>query len=466
MMMKDRIAFWGTDDLEKDILVTVRLRAEDNRVDIWTFPKETLDQQFVENIFQDLKSVDFDKLPQPHTHIEQDMSQPSLLPDNIKARNTDVINRAEKEWYVRVLSTKLLAKLSAEVEELTTQVKTLTDFDKEAWNVTQKFWEKVNGHYESRDLDREHAGALRDKLNVSFAHLKSLRKVESKQFQEEAKEVAEKIRHELEQFAQAIASKRSNLGDIFESLKKLQENFNVAKLSREIRNELREKINETFEAVKQARKTANNNRFQGRIDGLKKVVANMEKLIREDEKELQFQQNRISQSGGQLEIQLREAKILLVKSRLESKQEKLKDMQNTLDELSKRAEKEEQARIKAEEKAQSREHTAKEVKAKTVNKHDQANANADEKAVQETSAPVVAVDESVVAQETSAPVVAVDEPVVAQETSAPVVAVTEPVAAQEITTETTKPSMEALTTTENDATEESNEAISEVEVKA
>ena len=120
--MKDKIVFWGTNDKNQNVLVTLRLRAADNKVDIWMFDKTKITPEFADKMFEDWDSIDVDTLPEPYEYMEHDMSSPSILPDTILANNTEMINRAEKEWYVKILATKLSMKLQEEVVQLVEQV--------------------------------------------------------------------------------------------------------------------------------------------------------------------------------------------------------------------------------------------------------------------------------------------------------------------------------------------------------
>lgn len=331
--MKDKIALWGTDERDNDVLIALRLRVNDNCVDIWTFPKNKIDHHIAEAMVREWDKIDPDNLPQPHNHLIQDMGQPSLLPDHLRTADTDIISRTEKEWFVRVLSTKLKAKLIAEIEQLQAQTDALNDYDKDVWDLVQSYWTKVGLHFQSRDLNREDAGILRDRLNACFNKLKSLRKEDNSRHDQEAKANANALNAELAKLSAQIAQKNANIKNLFEQLKKLQERAIQVRLTKDQRNELRDQIDHAFEAIRNARKQSRHDYYQNRITGLKDVIAKMEKSIAYDEKELKFQQSRFHQMSGQLEIQLREAKMQLTQSQLAGKVEKLNEMRTTLNQV-------------------------------------------------------------------------------------------------------------------------------------
>jgi chromosome segregation ATPase len=397
--MKDKIALWGTDEHDNDILIALRLRVDDNCVDVWTFPKSQLDIPAADAMVQDWEKIDPDNLPQPHTHIQQDMGQPSLLPEHIRTKNTDVISRAEKEWFVRVLSTKLKAKLNAEIEQLQAQTEALTDYDKEVWDLAQSYWQKINLHFQSRDLNRDDASSLRDRINACFAKLKSLRKEDNAKFDQEAKANAIMLQVELDRLTTQINNKRNNLSDVFEDLKKLQIRSQQVRISKELRNEIREKIDAAFEALRNERKKERSSRHNARINGLKDVISKMEKSLAIDENELKFQQSRMGQIGGQLEMQLREAKIQMVKSRVDAKVEKLNDMKATLQQVEAEMERE----LKREEAVANKSKEIKSRAEKADKKDEKPTANNSSDESHTLSATIVANDATAEITETAQP---------------------------------------------------------------
>lgn len=333
--MKDKIVFWGTDENEKDILVTLRLRAADNKVDIWTFAKDSVPDEFAEKMFKDWDDINTNEFPAEHQYIEHDLSEPSLLPQNIKAKNTEIVNRAEKEWYVKVLSSKLSQKLEEEIDQLAEQAKALTEYDKDLWASAKSYWDKVTQHLQDRDLTREHTATLRDKINACFESLKSLRGISNETFEADSKANLEKYTTQLTSLDERVALGK-NLNSIFDELKQMQEELKEATLTREGRKTLRDRLNEAFENIRNQRKDSRSRRLESRIKGLKAAIDRMEVSLTRDEEALTLEQSRIETTTGKLEAQLRDAKIQMVQARLDSKKDKLKDMKTTYTDLEER----------------------------------------------------------------------------------------------------------------------------------
>ena len=328
--MKNTIVFWATNENEQEILAVLRLREHDNKVDFWTFDKAVLAEAFIEKMFKDWDVLTDADFALANTHEERKMSDGNLLPDEIRTKETDLVSRAEKEWFVKVLSLKLMQQLTLEIDQLVLQVGEMEKNDPEAWDITKSYWDKVNRHYQERDLTR-------DQINTCFSKLKELRKSESESFESHANAVVESMLAKIEEIVAQVANSH-RLNDLFNNLRQLQTESQGLKITNKLAAKVRNAFNIAFEAIRSERKTSDNSRSQARLKGLEEVIKRMEKSIEQDQESLQYQQARKTETNRSLESQLLEAKIAMIEARIESKLEKLADMQKTFKQLKNQSE--------------------------------------------------------------------------------------------------------------------------------
>ena len=344
--MKTKLVLWGSDATDARVLIALQLRTKENKVDIFTFPENIATEEFSQKLLNEWRNdqpVDF---PEGHTHIEKELSvTESLLPEDLKVERGDVVQRAQTEWHFIVLSSKLYENYHSELEELKEKVEQLSGYSSEAWSELKNFWDKVQGQVRERNLFREHANDLRDNTNLLFTKMKELRKTLDNEFNKKSEEHLESFQSSLNELKDRL-EKGLNLSAIFEDLKRLQKEFKETRLTRDHRSSFWDKLDGMFKEVK-VKKFGNNAanqssspmvRLERRYEGLMNALEKMDQSIGRDKRDLEFQGRRAENSGGQLEAQLREAKVMMINERIRSKEEKLAEMLKTKEELEKRME--------------------------------------------------------------------------------------------------------------------------------
>ena len=341
--MKTKLVLWGSNATEEKILIAMRLRSEDNKVDIWTFPEAVATDEFARQLLGDWRNDVEVPFPESTTHLERELSMTdSLLPEEIKVERGDIIQRAQTEWHFVVLSSKLNEVYQTELGELKAKVAGLKSFNNDAWNELKSFWSKVQNQVRERNLLRGHADTLRDETNALFSQMKALRSTLDEEFRNNSQGLHDQFMEKLASLEKR-ASEGTRLPALFDELKELQRNFREIKLTREHRSKIWERLDATFKVVKEKRfgPNANNessalDRLNRRYNGLLGAIDKMQKSIARDQDDLNFQQRKIDSSDGQLEAQIRQAKIKMTKERIRSKNEKLAEMQQTKTDLEKR----------------------------------------------------------------------------------------------------------------------------------
>ena len=363
--MKNKLVVWGTNTENEKVLIALELQAEANKVLLYTFPEAIANEEFVNAMMQDWrngKEVDF---PEGYTTIERELSvTENLLPDHLKLERGDLIQRAQTEWHFAVLSAKLHTAYQEEMAEFKEKVAALSTYDSKLWDSLRGFWDKVQNQARERNLFREHADHLRDSINVMFDDLKKMRAQVQNEFNSASVGVYEEFNKALEDIEARIAAGGAKLNSVFDDLKQMQRRYRDARMSNDHRNKLWNRLDGAFKKAKERKfgPAANEGsvveRHDRRLGGLLDAMRRMEDSVRRDEEDLTFQRKKVDASEGQLESQIRQAKIKMIEERLNSKREKLAEMNQTKADVERQASNAKEKEVKRAEKELEKQHFA------------------------------------------------------------------------------------------------------------
>ncbi len=338
--MKTRIVMWGSNDKDQKVLIAIALRAEDNVVDIFTFPFESTTEEFYNLMLNEWREAHEVPFPEGFTHIIRPLTaSDSLLPPELKVDRADIIQRAQTEWHFVVLSNKLYQSFLNELKEIKEKLTGSDNYKNPLWEEMKETWEKIQKNIFDKTLMREHGQQLREMTNDIFTQLKDMRKNLDTEVDRVSREFADKFNTKLDEVEEKI---KSGLGlqPLFNDLKRMQQEFKDADLSRGDRAKIWKRIDSAFKSVKEkkfgeksTKDTSALDRLSRRYEGLLSAIDKMEKSIRRDDKDKHFQDDRIANTDGQLEAQLRMAKLKMIDERVHSKNEKLAEMLKTKIEL-------------------------------------------------------------------------------------------------------------------------------------
>ncbi|MEM6769866.1 MAG: hypothetical protein AAF597_04690 [Bacteroidota bacterium] len=332
--MRNRIAVWGRDAQEKRVLITIELQVSDNIVRIQTYPEKIVTDEVYKLFMDKWRKSEEAELPEPDRVIARELSvTEGLLPDDLKAEQTEMILRAQTEWHFHVLSDKLAQNYKAELAELEDRVERAGKYTSDLWNQAKNFWQKVQGQLQDKTLLREQGNEIRKRVDVTFEKLKAMREKLNEQYKEESSKHVQTFTGLLEDAEKRIGE-GTHLNKVFNDLRDIQRKFHNVKFTKEDRDAIYSRIDAAFKAVKAKRGQGDGGggavgRTEARLQGLLKAMDRMRSSLGRDQNDLKFERRRIEKTDGQLEKQIREAKVVMIESRMTSKQAKLDDMEKT-----------------------------------------------------------------------------------------------------------------------------------------
>ena len=337
--MKTKLVLWGQEKDENKILVALELKPTINQIRISVVPAEVATEELYKQLMSEWRDGKEVVFPESTTHEDIELTiTGALLPEGIQVDKPEVVQRAQTEWHFVVLSTKLNQQYQAELETLDEKITLLETYSQEEWEGLKVFWAKVQEQMRDRNLLRNHANILRDHTNELFAKLKNLRSIQDAEFYTEAEERYNKFVTALDNIDERIANNASWY-QLFDDLKRLQRDFRSTKLTRDLRTKVWNRLDGAFKTVKEKRfgssaNTSPYERVKRRYDGLLTAIDKMKRSIKRDNNDLEFEDRKVNSSfAGQLETQIRQAKIKMIQERVGQKMEKLSGMEKTLVEL-------------------------------------------------------------------------------------------------------------------------------------
>lgn len=354
--MKTKLVLWGhkgTEEIQEKVLLALELNPETNKVKTWVFEGEQASEEFSKELLNKWRQGQAVAFPEGIEATEIILSASvNPLPEGVTAEKQELLTRTQTEWIFMVLSTKLYQTYKTELDELQEKVDGLTKYSKDTWNNMKGFWSKVQQQINEQNLFREHINTLRSRTNELFSQLKTMRSKEDNQYEEQAAVNYNEIVARLEPIEENIQADKADLQKLFNALKDLQQHFKKTILTRNLRSKLWDRIDAAFKEVKKKRSpnSSPEGRLTRRMEGLNAAIQKMERSIARDKKEMTIQQNKLNSGNvSQLETQLREVRAKLIQERIDSKDNKLQDMHNTMKDLEYKHQKN-KARIEREEK--------------------------------------------------------------------------------------------------------------------
>lgn len=342
--MKDRLVFWGKKNEDQKVLITIDLNEDEGTYKVQVIKGSNVTEEFDNLVRNEWRNNSGDVIfPEIETEFSDELSLTNdILPKEYEVDQDDILKMAQAEWNFYVLSKRLKNTYNDELEEYEEMAARLDDFSQDLWNKMKHFWSKVQKQIRERNLAIRHGNDLRRRTNAIFSSLKTLRAKSEKKFAEESAVLKSKFMNQLETIEKKVEDGKS-LRHLFDQLKKIQKDFKKHRFTRPDHSAVWDKLDGLFKDIK-ARKYGKSGSGQDplvktkrRMDGLSSAIDRMKSSIKRDQKDLKYQKNKIERADGQLEAQIRQAKLIMLEERINSKQAKLDDMLKTEKRLDQRA---------------------------------------------------------------------------------------------------------------------------------
>lgn len=333
-MIKNRFATWALNEKEEKILVTLELNTDNFNVDIQTVKGGDVNTELADTILKNWVDGGDVVFPDTTEKMSRSFTDESILPENIKIEGkTGAIRQLQNEWSYLLLSTKLFSQFIIEMEELKRKASELKTYSSELFEEAKSFWEKVLEYRKEREISQDKLNGIKEEINQVFDHLKVLKENMIKEKDAISDKVKSEILEAIELVKKKMEGKDVHFKSLMDELKEIQNGLRTTDVKRDVKNLLFDEIQNCFEFIKTKRDEVLGGGVKNRVEGLSQVADKMRKSLEMDLKDLEFNRKKLSTSNTRLEEQLREAKINVLKDKIESKEAKLADIQATLDKL-------------------------------------------------------------------------------------------------------------------------------------
>jgi len=355
--MQARFTAKGTTADDKEVILAYELKEDEFKVNLYIIPKKGLKSEEIEALEKKWVAGEAVEFPENTVHVNPNLNAESILPDDIRSEESGKIRNQQNEWAYQLLTGKLWESYLLELEELKKKSTGLEHYDRQLFDDAKSFWERVLEHRKERDISQERLDKIKDDVNSIFEKLKTFRKTESAEFESTSTKNREEVVAKLEDIKKR-ADAKANFKVLIEELKTIQTDSKKTRYTRPDEHHLRKAFDSAFQFINGQRNSFLNDKTELRLRGLKEVIEKMEQSLARDQRDLDYmarkaESNRISS----LELQLIKVKTNMLKENIASKEEKLKDIRSTMDQLVKQTSRINKQAVSKENKKNKEKHT-------------------------------------------------------------------------------------------------------------
>ncbi|MCB0510932.1 MAG: hypothetical protein KDC72_00135 [Bacteroidetes bacterium] len=338
--MQHRIVTWGEIGTDLKALITIQLDEENANIIINAFPKENVNKELQDAIFNEWKNGGNFQFPETTYQWTVDAQQDNILPNNVRVDRPILITEAQSLWSRKLMSAKLNQLLNEEVALLNQQLEGLKEFEQSLWDKAKTQWDKIADYQKKAEISWEQTTILKDKINLIFDSLKALKRINHEGDEEKTLQISKAFNKVIDELEDKLIYP-DEWNNIFNELKKIQTNLKESPIKWSAKRKLQNKINDIYAALKKYRSTEFINKSKARIKQLNQILSGFKENIERDKENYKMQVEKMQHytRGKLTEAELQERFSHLF-DRIKSKEEKIKNISKTINDIERDIQKE------------------------------------------------------------------------------------------------------------------------------
>ncbi len=277
------------------------------------------------------------ELPEVLETFQRTIADENLLTEEIKVVNVGKVRDIEIEWADNIMQTRMIQGFDGDLLLIKDRVAVLEDYSQDVFDECVNFWERIIAFKkENATFPNAKVDAYKFDLDILFEALKALRKDHNKELKEKSQEVKKDLELKLEILNEKLETK-PNYKFTIERLKDIRKELNKSGLRQQHYTDIDTKINALFEKMGSAKDKVVHAKIDKRVSDLQGIVEKMQKSIDWEKRMMAKEERNKDNASMAFQVKLLDAKIEMMKTRLEEKEVKLADVTKTLNSLLKKA---------------------------------------------------------------------------------------------------------------------------------
>ena len=346
--MQQRLVLWGEIGTDRKALITIRLEEEHAKIYVHAFPKEEVTKQLQDAIVEWKNGETFEFPPSAYSWL-MDANQDTILPAEVRVEKPEMITQAQALWSKKLMSSRINLMLMEETELLIQKAELADDYDQSLWDKAKQQWDKISGYQKKGELSWEQTTVLKEKINGVFDALKAVRRLHSEQDEQQSHIIFKSIELKIQELQNKLIYP-DEWKNIFNDLKKAQEEVKNATLKWGQKRNLYDAINSIFNDLRKYRSAEIVNKTKFRITQLSKILDGLCDSITRDTTNLQAQIEKMQHyTRGKMPLEEIQKSFSYITDRIKDKEKKVNGIKKTISELKNEIEKEKKAQTKKEE---------------------------------------------------------------------------------------------------------------------